>query len=577
MKTMKFTRTFVLLISAALLFTACSKEPDETVATVKENTNPLLAYVPADTAYVFADLEPIPEEIIDVYVERFQPVLDVMSKQISQFQADYQADDQTEGQQDDQISKLASAVLDELGGSLSRENLKELGISLQAHHVVYATGLFPVIRVGLTDAQQLRDAVARIEVTMGFELAVKDLNGIPYWRVAEDDMPVGVYIAILDQQLAISMFPVNAEGSLLAAFLGQEMPAESIASSNALGIMNSNKGYTSYGSGFIDIQKLADEFLSPDSHSRSFLGQELNAQITSLDAVCVTEIESIIAKTPRMTAGTTRLTANEIAMRYDLEIESSLANGLAGLVSNTPSASTGDYLLSASLAIKVGKLRSFVLEKATALFTTPYQCAELQQLNEQAGQLVTQLNIPMPPMINNLMGIRLRVDDFDPGKEISQGNALLAVHVDKPEMFVGMASMMIPGFENLDLANQTEPVRIPAEMLHTEGLDVFALMNDSAIGASIGEQNINDLEGFLNAKPQDNGIFFSVAHDMAKQMEIQAALAEQFQVDTDDHPSAVNEYSEAVKSSYTDILGHSRLDMRLSADGLRIDSSMTFK
>ncbi len=570
---MKFTRTLILLISATMLFTACSKESDETVATVKENTNPLLAYVPTDTAYVFANLEPAPEEIIDAYVERFQPVLDVMSKQVSQFQANYQ----TGGHQDDQIAKLASAVLDELGGSLSKESLDKLGISLQAHHAFYATGVFPVIRVGLGDAQELRDAIARIEVKMGYELPVKDLNGIPYWRVAEDDMPVAVYIAILDQQLAVSMFPVNAEGSLLAAFLGQEMPAESIASSNVLGIMNSKKGYTSYGSGFMDIQKLADEIFSPDSHSRSFLGAEVNAQIASLDAVCVAEIESIIAKAPRMTAGTTRLTANEIAMRYDLEIESSLASGLAGLVSNTASASTGDYLLSASLAINVGKLRGFVLEKATALFTTPYQCANLQQLNEQAGQLVTQLNIPMPPMINNLMGVRVRMDDFDPTRAISQGNGLLALHVDKPEMFVGMASMMVPGFENLDLANQTEPVRIPAEMLHMEGLDVYALMSDSAIGASIGEQNVKDLGGFLSAKPQDSGTFFSISHDMAKQLEIQAALADQFQFDTDDHQSAVHEYSEAVKSAYTDMLGHSRVDMRLSAEGLIIDSSMTFK
>lgn len=570
---MNFTRTFVLLISAALLFTACSKDSDETAATVKENTNLLLAHVPADTAYVFANLAPVPEEIIDVYVERFQPVLDVMSEQVNQFQADYQAG----GHQDNQIAKLATAVLDELGGTLSMESLNKLGISLHAHHAFYSTGVFPVIRIGLSDAQELRNAIARIEVKMGHELPVRNLNGVPYWRVSEDDMPVGVYIAILDQQLAVSMFPVSAEGSLLAAFLGQELPTESMASSNALGIMNSEKGYSSYGSGFMDIQKLADEILRPDSYSRNLLGPEMNAQIPSLDAVCVAEIESVVAKTPRMTAGTTRLTANEVAMRYELEIESALADSLAGLVSNTATASTGNHLLSASLAIRVGKLRSFVLEKATAIFTTPYQCANLQHLNEHAEQLMTKLNVPMPPMINNLMGVRVRVDDFDPTKEISKGNGLLAVHVDKPEMFVGMASMMVPGFENLDLANQTEPVRIPAEMMQMEGLDVFALMNDSAIGVSIGEQNVKDLRGFLDAKPQDNGTFFSISHDMAKQLEIQAALAEQFQVDTDDHQSVVHEYSEAVKDAYTDMLGHSRVDMRFTAEGLQIDSSMTFK
>lgn len=570
---MKFARTFALIVIAALFFTACNKESDETVVTVTESTNPLLAYVPADTAYVYADLEPAPEAIIDAYVERFQPVLDVLSEQVKKFQAEYQAGDH----EDEPIARLASAVLEELGGTLSTESLNKLGISLQAHHAIYATGVFPVMRLELKDAQELHNAIGRIEAKMGYELPVKNHNGSTYWRVAEDDSPIAVYIAILDQQLAVSVFPVHAEDSLLAAFLGQEMPVQSIASINALGIMNNKKGYTPYGSGILDIQKLADEILNPDSQSRGFLGQEINAHMQSLDTVCIAEIKSMIAKAPRMTAGTTKLTANEIAVRYDLEIENSLASGLAALVSDTPPAESGDFLISASLAVRVGKLRSFVLEKATALVASPYQCANLEKLNEQAGTLMTQLNIPMPPMINNLLGVRVKVDDFDPANAISDGNGLLAIHVDKPEMFVGMASMMVPGFENLDLANQTEPVRIPAEMLHTEGLDVFAMMSDSAIGASIGEQHVKDLKGFMSAKTQDNGTFLSISYDMAKQMEIQAAIAEQFQIDMDDNHSAVIEYSDAVKKAYKDMLGRSRVDMRLSADGLHVDSSVTFK
>ncbi|MDX2417867.1 MAG: hypothetical protein QNK19_10445 [Xanthomonadales bacterium] len=570
---MKFFRTLALIVSASLLFTACSKGPDDTAVTVKENTNPLLAYVPADTAYVFADLETVPVEITDAYVERFQPVLDVMSDQINKFQAGYQAGEF----QDNQVAQLGMAVLDELGGSLSKENLEKLGISLQSHHAVYGTGVFPVIRLSLGDEQKLREAIARIEVKMGYQLPVKTLNGTSYWRVSENEMPVAVYIAILDQQLAFSVFPVNSEDRLLAAFLGQEMPADSMASSNALGTMNTKKGYSTYGSGFVDIQKLTDEIMNPDSETRSLMGAEANSHLDSLDAVCVAEIKSMIARTPRMTVGTTRLTNSEVAMRYDLEIESLLASGLAALVSNAPPAGKADYLLSASLAIRVGKLRSFVLEKATAIFESPYQCASLQNLNAQAGQLMTQLNTPMPPMVNNLMGIRARLDDFDPDREIIQNSGLLALHVDKPEMFVGMASMMVPGFENLDLANQTEPVRIPADVLHMEGIDVFALMSDGAIGASIGEQHVKDLGGFLNEKPQDNGTFLSISHDMGKQMEIQAALADQFQVDAGDEYGAVNEYAEAVKKAYTDILGQSHVEMRLTADGLHIDTSLNFK
>ncbi len=570
---MKFTRTLALIAGSALFLAACDQQSEQATVAVQENTNPLLEYVPADTAYVFADLEATPKEITDAYITRFQPALDVISEEIIRFQTDYESGNY-EG---NQMAKLATAILDELGGSLSADKLANLGISLQAHHAVYAMGVFPVIRIELDDADKFRAVIARIEIEMGFEIPEKNLNGSAYWHLSEEDMPVGLYIAILDQQLALSAFPINAEGNLLAAFLGQEMPTQSMASTNALAIMNSKKGYTGYGSGIIDLQRLADEFLNADSATRTYLGPEMVQELPVLDAVCTAEIKAMVAKAPRMTAGSTKLTANEIAMRYELEIESSLAASLASLVSDTPVAVDGDQLLSGSLAIQVGKLRSFVLEKVNAIVTTPYECEILQDLNQSATELVTQLNVPMPPMINNLMGVRILVDDFNPATQPPEGTGLIALHVDKPEMFVGMASMMVPGFEALDLANQSDPVRIPAEMLHMEGLEVSALMGDNAIGASVGEKQAKGLKAFMAAKPQDGGTFFSVSYDLARQVEIQDEMAKKFNFDASDHESAHDELSKAIKESYSAMLGRSRVDMRFGGDGLVIDSLMTFK
>ena len=229
---MKFARTLALIAGAALLVSACNRESDEAPVSVAANTYPLLAHVPADTAYVFAALESTPEEIIDVYLDRFQPVLDVMAGEISEFQADYAAGEY----ESNQMAQLATAVLDELGRELNSENLAKLGISMQSHHVTYGMGVFPVIRLGLSDSQALRDAIGRIEAKMGYEMPEKNLNGTSYWSVSEDDMPVGVYIAILEQQLAVTAFPSSAEDQLLAAFLGQEMPQQSLDSTNALAI-----------------------------------------------------------------------------------------------------------------------------------------------------------------------------------------------------------------------------------------------------------------------------------------------------------------------------------------------------
>jgi hypothetical protein len=350
-----------------------------------------------------------------------------------------------------------------------------------------------------------------------------------------------------------------------------------MADENTLAIMNKNKNYSGYGSGILDIQKLSNEILDESSPTRTYLGPELNHHMTSLDDVCVAEIKSMVAKAPRMTTGVTRITANEIALRYDLEFESSLATGLAALVSDTPVATEGDFLLSASLAIQVGRLRNFVLEKANNIIATPYQCEMLHELNDNAMELAAKLNIPMPPMINNIEGVRVRMDDFDPGKDIEQASGLLALHVDKPEMFVGMATMMVPGFEALDLANQSEPVNLPPEMIPIQGPAIFALMSDNAIGAAVGEQHASDLKGFLSSKNENDGTFFSVSHDMAKQLDIQSALEDHQSYNPDDIHSRLHKYSEATSKSYTDMLDRSRVDMRFTSDGLVIDNEMTFK
>ena len=110
-----------------------------------------------------------------------------------------------------------------------------------------------------------------------------------------------------------------------------------------------------------------------------------------------------------------------------------------------------------------------------------------------------------------------------------------------------------------------------------EGLDVFALMSDNAIGAAIGEQHVDGLEQFMAAKPQDSGTFFSISYDMAKQFEIQAALAEKYQFDQHSGHSFSNQMSKAVEASYTKIFDRSRVGMRMTGEGLVIDSKITFK
>ena len=131
---MKLNRSLILLAGLSLLLTACSKDENEAVAVINEtDSNPFLAYVPADTPYVSADLESLPEEISDAYLARFQPVLDTMNEQTDEFRNDY-ASGEYEGEAS---AMLASAILDELDGEISEEGLQVSGEYVKADQIYF--------------------------------------------------------------------------------------------------------------------------------------------------------------------------------------------------------------------------------------------------------------------------------------------------------------------------------------------------------------------------------------------------------------------------------------------------------
>jgi len=137
--------------------------------------------------------------------------------------------------------------------------------------------------------------------------------------------------------------------------------------------------------------------------------------------------------------------------------------------------------------------------------------------------------------------------------------------------------MMVPGFDTLDLANQSEPVRIPPEILHMDHPDVFALMGKNAIGASFGEHDTQYLGKFLTAKPQREGVFFSLSYDIAKQLELETEISQKLSYQPGGNRSGHDQLTETFHQTLENVFDRSRIDMRFSNEGLIIDSHTSFK
>ncbi len=577
---MNFLRLTTLTLVTLLILAACGKSEESTEATAGTATNELLAYVPADTPYLFANLEPVPEEVIDTYLTRLQPVLDSMQAQLSIGQTEMAS---AEGEnEDDPTVRLAHALLLELDGNLNRSGLESMGFDLRAKKVIYGMGAFPVIRLGLSDSAALRATILRVLNNAGITAPEQDFQGVSYWRISDEntaEAPAGLYLSILDDHLALGFFPPLAEADFLPAFLGLEVPADSDAQAR-LAQLNRTHDYTPHGSGILDLHALANQFTHPDTVTARVLAASGAFDPATLSTECVTEIHEIIDNAPRMTMGVTELTPTAVAFQYRLETPGTLASELMELVSEIPIADElSERILEFAFGMRFGPVRDFLREKVTAILDDPYQCEHLSALNDSAAQAQVQLNEPMPPFVNNFRGVRVSLNEIMMSQDSIPENARghLAVHVDKPEMFIGMAQMFLPDLSELAITPGDPPVRLPESLVPVPGIVAFAAMSSDAIGISVGEAEQAGLPEFLNRDAGPEGIFLSAGYDMAAYLDYTRKLGAPYLDQNDPHSKAAMEIRNAANTAFREMAGRSYTTLRFTADGFVLDNRMTFK
>lgn len=563
-------RIFTLALAALLVMAACGKSDQQASALPDGGSNTLLAFVPPDAPYVAANLEPIPENVLESYLAKAQPVLDSLQDRMSRARSRMEADG--EAGNSDPSEKLAHALLSELDGKLNRAGMESIGFDLRALHAVYGVGAFPVVRLGLSDPAALRATILRILDEAGVPAPEQDFQGVSYWKISDegpDDVPVGVYISILEEHLAIGILPLVAEMELLPAFLGLEMPPGSDAASR-LAELNGAHGYTPYGSGILDTHALIDALVQPGSLAGRAMASSTHLSHSPMTPECISEIHGIADNAPRMTMGVQDLDEHAIAMQYRIEAPDSLAGRLMSLVSEIPMVGgLPGKVVEFAFGLKFGPVRDFLVEKATAISNDPYQCEHLAELNLKAADALARLNQPMPPFLNNFRGVRVSLTEFILGRETLPENArgYLALHVEQPQMLVGMAQMLLPDISELAITPGDPPVRLPENMVPAPGVVAYASMTGNAIGIALGEGEEAGLAGFLEEKNGPKGMFLSASYDVGAYLGYQELFSD---------PAGTND-GELAAAAFRDIADRSASSLSFTPEGLVIDNRVTFK
>ena len=514
----RLTKLFRLACLLPTLLVACSDSPSDSRDLMTSGEG-VLRYVPADTPYVFAALESVPEEVREKLAPHLNTLVRTYADMVRAVVV-HRPEDAEESGLDDETRERIAAIIDELGGMITVDGIPEAGIGPESDSAIYGVGLLPVIRVTLPDRELFEAFVEKLENRAGAKMSTASIDGHEY-RYAGDD-EARVIVATIGNQLVITGAPAGLPEAQLKSLLGLSLPAESIAESGALAAVSEKYRLSSFGAGFIDVERIAATFIDEQSGVNSELLALMDYDAADLSDVCKTEIRSLAGIAPRIVSGYTEVTPEHFKSISVVELRSDLAAGVQTLTAAVPGLGTErGGLIALGMSLNMIAARDFYSARLDALEADPYKCELLEDLQAGVTNGRAVLEQPVPPTVYAFRGILAVIDDIK-GMDIKKQqpptdvNMRLLVATDNPEALVAMGAMFSPDVASMDLQPDSKPVKLAVPAVASMIEAAWVAMSDDAIALSFGNGSETRLESMLGAASKQPPPFMSMNMDAGR-------------------------------------------------------------
>lgn len=496
--------------AAVVLVAGCAK---------KEESPPgLLQYVPADTPYVIASTEPIPDSLADKLEPTIDDVLEAYQRIIRHAMAEELVELSAKEGGADKAEKL-QALVDEVLTLMSIDGIRAAGIERDAGFVFYGNGLLPVARLELSDAAAFDAAIERIESKAENQLSVGDLEGEEYKYLDVDK--ARLLIATLDGQAVISIVPGQFDDDQLATVLGITKPEETLAASKGLDTLAGEYGFSGYFSGYVDSSIIAGTFLGGATGLDEELLAMFDYDASDLSESCRSEFLGLAGIAPRMVFGYTDMNDDYIDSVFVVELRDDIAEGLATIPRPVPGLGQ-DFggLLSFGFGVDLLKAREFYEARLDAMEAEPFECDKLTSLQGFAAMGRQALSQPVPPVVYSFRGIVAVISDIQ-GMDLAKQqppesmDASFLFAIENAQALVSMGAMMDPQLAELNLMPDGRPVKLEMAQLAEVADEAYAALSDDALAVAVGEGSEARAAELLVAESKEPAPLFSMTMDTA--------------------------------------------------------------
>lgn len=558
-------RNLLFLALAAVLATGCGQDDDQpSTADVPEVDDAvkssLYERIDADSIYVFANLEPLPEGLSERFWKAAEPV--------------WETNEETYAELAESVdSPLAKALLAEVLAIDSREAFEARGLNSNGLWAVHGMGLYPVVHWQLSDPAAFEAMLDRAATEAGTDLPRRSVGGEDLIWVDLENFGLAVH----HDSHFITLALVPDDPAMLRQVANLDQPGTSFRPAT-LSQFNEERGFTAQGSGYFDFTTLVDRLLDSDNElALPGGGDEL--QGLADNPACQSELRALADSIPRLSTGYTSISDRDLTFDMTLETSQELGGKLAGIADSPVSFGNGETgLLSFGMAFNIVAARDFARELVAGWVEQPPECPAFSSIREKAEDWQLSLNRPIPPVVTNLQGFRVNVDRVETGGDtgIRDAAGTLAVFMRNPQMLIGMAQMFSPELAELDLAPGKDPQPLPEGMVPNlpEGVEAFIALGDNALGLALGSEHRDRLPEALEPGGGDARIFH-YAINWPAYAEMMEAMMAQTRAELEELNSDMEmPANEDMFSGFAEIYRYSDASVELTDEGIRMSSSM---
>jgi hypothetical protein len=558
------------------LWFALGRGPGSTPAAASGDADAPLAYVPADTPYVFANVERMPKETVAAFFRQSEPMVQLWQSQFDLIEAKLAQEEAAEP-----ATKWLRALAAEFKGKSLEQAVAGVGLETQALSAIYGVGLVPVARLTLADPAAFRAFVARVETGAGEKLATGKIEQLDYWQFAAPDQPLRVVIALQGTHLVVTAAPVG-DDSALRTLLGIDKPVQSLRDAAPLVALNKQYGFTPFASGYVDSARLLAEFTGPSTPLQSAFLAAMKVEKPTVDATCQSEYAALAAAAPRLVFGYTVLEPKASTGITRVELRNDIAQDLMTLRAPLPGlAAANDSAFNLGMSFKLGQVPTLANKWSAAVKASPWQCETLVKLNQTYAEAGASASNPMlfaaAPVFDGFHAIVSRFTMPTPDAPQPDVAGKLIIGSPNPASLLAMAKSFAPPLAELNLQPNGELVQLPSlKEMNAPDLPAHALMTDKLLGIAVGAGEETSLKAAMNVDPARQPLLVVGYSGEAFTQFMQSVTNTTQSIDDPAERAEIEQSMKLMRDLYA-LIGRIEMQLEFDEHGIAMTQSATMK